>query len=66
MSSQAPNRQKRGLYTLAMVNVVVWAIAMVALVILMEKGGNLKGMYVILAGGTAVGVQVIASVAKLK
>ena len=48
-----------------MVNVGIWAIALIALVILLQKGGNLKGMFVILAGGTAVGVQIIASISKL-
>ena len=53
------------LYTAAMVNVIIWAIALIALVILLQKGGNLKGMYVILTGGIAVGIQIIALASKL-
>ena len=58
--------QVRRLYTAAMVNVGIWAIAMIALVVLLEKGGNLKGMFVILAGGSAVGIQLIALISSLK
>lgn len=49
-----------------MLNLAIWALAMIALVILLEKGGNLKGMFVILAGGVAVGIQIIALIAKLR
>ena len=40
-------------------------IAMVALVILLQGHGNLKGMFVILAGGTAVAIQLIAAISRL-
>jgi len=66
MNENKLSKQLKGLYTLAMVNVGIWAIGLVALVVLLQKGGNLKGMYVILAGGVAVGIQIISSVAKLK
>jgi hypothetical protein len=65
MNAGPPSKSKKSLYTLAMVNAAIWAIALIALVILLERGGNLKGMYVILAGGTAVGTQLIARIAKL-
>jgi len=57
--------QKKGLYTLAMVNAGLWAVALMALAVLVQKGGSLKGMYVILAGGTAVSIQLIAAIARL-
>ena len=60
------SKQKKGLYTLAMVNAGIWAISMIALAVLLQKGGNLKGMFVILAGGTAVAIQLIASISRLK
>ena len=59
------NTKKKSLYTLAMVNAGIWAIAMIALVFLLQGSGNLKGMYVILAAGTAVAIQLIALIAKL-
>jgi hypothetical protein len=34
--------------------------------VLLEKGGNLKGMFVILAAGTGMAIQLIASIAGLK
>ena len=66
MNENILSKQIKGLHIIAMVNVGIWAIALIALVVLLQKGGNLKGMYVILAGGTAVGIQIIALVSKLK
>ena len=57
---------RKRLYTLAMVNVGIWAIALVALVILLEGHGNMRGMFVILAGGVAVGIQLISQISRLK
>ena len=59
------DKKKKGLYTLAMVNVGIWAMSLIALVILLSGNGNLKGMYVILAGGTAVGISLISSISSL-
>ena len=66
MSENTLDKKIKGLYTLAMVNVGIWAIALIALVILLQGNGNLKGMYVILAGGTGVGIQIIATISKIK
>jgi hypothetical protein len=66
MNEKKLSTQLKGLYTAAMANVGIWAIAMIALAILLQKGGNLKGMFVILAGGTAVGIQIIAAISKLR
>jgi len=66
MKNNEMSKQKKGLYTLAMVNAGIWAISLIALVVLLQGHGNLKGMYVILAGGTAVAIQLIASISRLK
>ena len=66
MQNNELSKQKKGLYTLALVNVSIWAISLIALVILLSGNGNLKGMYVILAGGTAVAIQIIAVISKIK
>ena len=60
------SKDTKALYILAMVNVGIWAIGLIALVFMLQKGGSIKGMYVILAGGSAVGIQIIASISKLK
>lgn len=60
------SKDLKALYTVAMVNVGIWAIGLIALIIIMQKGGSVKGMYVILAGGTSVGIQIIALISKLK
>ena len=66
MNENKLSKQIKGLYTVAMVNVGIWTIAMIALVILLQKGGNLKGMFVILAAGSGVGIQIISLLSKLK
>ena len=59
-------KQIKSLYIIAVVNTGIWAISLIAFVILFQGYGNLKGMYVILAAGTAVGIQLIAFISKLK
>lgn len=66
MNEFKSSKELKGLYTIAMVNVAIWAMAMIALVILLEKGGNLKGMFVILAGGSGVGIQIVSLLSKLR
>ena len=65
MSENKLSTQLKTLYTAAMVNLGIWAIALIALTILLQKGGNMKGMFVILAGGAGVGIQIVASISKL-
>ena len=60
------SKQLKTLYTMAMVNVGIYAIGLIALVIILEKGGSVKGLYVIMASGVAVGIQLIALISKLK
>ncbi|HSR88104.1 MAG TPA: hypothetical protein VLL07_04050, partial [Pontiella sp.] len=64
MTHPEMSKQKKALHTLAMVNAGIWAMALVALTILLQKGGNLKGMFVILAGGTAVAIQLISLISR--
>ena len=59
-------KQKKSLYTLAIINVGIWAIALIALAVVIQKGGSVKGMYVILAGGTGVAIQLIGAISKMK
>ena len=66
MTDNNLGKQRKTLHTLAMVNTCIWAIALVALVILLEGHGNLRGMYIILAAGVAVAIQLIAAIAKLE
>jgi hypothetical protein len=66
MKNDGIPKQSKRLYILALTNAGIWAMSLIALVVLLQGKGNLKGMYVILAGGTAVSIQLIASVTKLK
>lgn len=54
----------RGTKILAMVNVGIWAISMIALVFVMQHSPAAKKMFPILAAGTAVGVSLLAASAK--
>jgi len=54
----------RALYTLAMVNAAIWALAMVALVFVIQRAPSAKGLYVILAGGTAVSIALLSAIRK--
>lgn len=66
MNSVEAARVKKTLHTLALANTGIWVIAVIALIVYLETGGNIKGMFVILAGGIAVAIQIIASIAKLR
>ena len=68
MAKESGDRDKRarGLWVLANVNVGIWAIAIIALVFVMQHSPAAKGMSPILGGGIAVGVSLIAASAKLR
>ena len=63
-SDAGDTRRGRSMYVLAMVNVAVWAIALVALVFIIDDYPGARGMYPILAGGTAVGISLIATIGR--
>jgi uncharacterized membrane protein YpjA len=49
-----------------MANAGIWALAMIALVFILEKGTSPRGLFVILAGGVAVAIQLIIQVNRMK
>lgn len=59
-------KRNRKLYTLAMVNSGIWALAMIALVFVIQRAPSAKGLYVILAGGTAVSVALVTAIRKAR
>ena len=60
------NKQKRSMYQLALANVCIWAITIIAMVFLMQKSPIVKRLFPILGGGTAVGVALISKISKSK
>ena len=64
MESEEIGRRVKRVQTLAMVNVGIWVISIVALVVLLEGNGNLRGLYVVLGGGTAVALQLLSLTSK--
>jgi len=66
MESEEIGRWVKRLYTLATVNVGIWVISLIALVVLLEGNGELRGLYVVLGGGTAVALQLLSLASKLK
>jgi hypothetical protein len=57
-------QETRGAYILGMVNVGVWAIAIIAMVFLMQRCPGAKGMFPILAGGVAVGIALLSTIGR--
>lgn len=66
MSENQLRTRLKGLYTIAMVNVGIWTLAIVALIFLLQKGGNLRGLFVILAGGVGISIQLTTLISKLR
>ena len=56
--------RNRSLKILAMVNVAVWAISLIALVFVMQHSPAAKGMFPILGGGAAIGISLISVASK--
>lgn len=54
----------RWLYRAALANAVLWALSIVALIFVVPRAPSAKGLFVILAGGTAVGTAIVALVRK--
>ena len=59
-------KQKRSMYMLALVNVGIWAISIIAMVFLMQHSPNVKMLFPVLGGGVAIGVALISTISKLK
>ena len=58
------NDNKKAIYILAMVNVAIWAIAMIAMVFLIQDAPRAKGLFPILGGGIAVGILLISTISR--
>ncbi len=57
---------QRYLHSLALVNVAIWIIALIAMILLLEQSQSVKGLAPILMGGTGVGVALIAAISKAR
>ncbi len=55
-------KRDRALFTLAMVNSAIWALAIVTLVFVIQRAPSAKGLFVIMACGTAVSVALISRI----
>ena len=60
------NGRKSGLWVLAMVNVGIWAISIIALVFVIQRDPAAKGLFPILAGGSAVGITLLSAALKTR
>lgn len=54
----------RSLSTIAMVNALIWATSIVALIFVIQRAPGAKGLFPILAGGTAVAGALVSLVWK--
>ena len=66
MTEEAGDRKKRvrNLWILAMVNSGIWAISIIALVFVMQHSPGAKGLFPILAGGSAVAIALLSALLK--
>jgi hypothetical protein len=60
--NDAQRKRQRTLYTLAMVNAAIWALAMIALAFVVQGAPSARGLYVIMAAGTSVSVVLISTI----
>ena len=60
------NKSIRGLWILAMVNSGIWAISIIALVFVMQHSPSAKGLFPILAGGSAVAIALVSALRKFR
>jgi len=63
-NTETVKRRMRGLYVLAFVNSAIWAVAIVALVFVIQSAPSARGLFVILAGGTAVSVSLLSAIGR--
>ncbi|MBN2565348.1 MAG: hypothetical protein JXB46_06525 [Candidatus Eisenbacteria bacterium] len=58
------SNRTRSMYTLAMVNTAIWALAMIALVFVIQRAPSARGLFVIMAGGTGVSVSLVCMIGR--
>ena len=58
------NKRVRSLWILAMVNVGIWAVSIIALVFVMQHSPGVKRLFPILAGGAAVAIALLSALRK--
>lgn len=49
----------KNMRNLAIVNLAIWVITVIAMIILIEKGQNVKGLFPLLIAGMGVGVSIL-------
>ena len=65
--TEAPDdrhKRARNLWILAMVNSGIWAISIIALVFVIQHSPGAKGLFPILAGGSAVAIALLSALQK--
>lgn len=60
------SKKQKSAYILAMINTGIWAIAMIAMVFLMQDYPGAKGLFPILGGGVAVSILLISAISGLE
>jgi hypothetical protein len=53
--------QNDALSKLVFVNAILWILSVIALIFIMQNSSSVKGLFVILASGVAVGVTIVSS-----
>jgi len=63
---KAKDKKAGKLWILAMVNVLIWAVAIVAQVFVLQECPGVRGLYVVLSGGLVIGIILFSGLLKRK
>jgi hypothetical protein len=58
------SNDKRRAHVLAMINLGIWSIAIIAMVFIMQQSPSAKGLFPILGGGVTVGIALLSTISK--
>ena len=56
----------RGLYVLGFVNVAIWAVAMIALVFVIQRAPSARGLFVIMVSGMGASSALLSALGKAR
>lgn len=68
MGNETTNNKNifRSLYILAFVNVLMWTLSIIALIFVIQRCPGAKWLFVILAGGTGIGISLLSMIYRKK
>jgi hypothetical protein len=59
-------KQIKSMHTIAIVNVAIWAVAIITMIFLMKESPGVKKIFPVLGSGVAVGLILVSALARAK